>query len=776
MIRRTAGLTLGLLLPTMIFAAGVLPPASAAAPDNLVANPGTEKLADGQPECWQLYRRGANTAELTSTREAHGGRRAMTLTVSAYTDGDAKVMMAEQAGCAPAVTPGLRYDLSLWYRSTAAAASITLFRYDGTQWQYWTELANLPAAAKYTEATARTPVVPPGTTGVQWGVGLAGAGAVTTDDYRMNEAGKPPENPVCRPGKRCPTGAWEVLPYQSPVRGIHAALLRTGKVLLIAGSGNDTGEFAKGRFSTTLYDPRTGAFTSIPTPADLFCAGHAQLPDGRLLVLGGNAAYPAADGSHGYKGLRVSYVFDPATNSYTRTNDMNEGHWYPSATVLGNGDVLSVGGLNERSEGAVSTEYFSAAEQRWLKPDEVTQTYRFWGLYPAMILTADGKLFYTGSHVFGDGQPGTGASLYDHNTGVVTDVPGLQDKDRRDQSMSVLLPPAQDQRVLTMGGGNVNSNPDAVRHTDIIDLTARKPKYMPGPKLPTGYREDGSVQKAHQGKMYVSAVILPDGQVFETGGALHNRADPVFEASMYNPSTDRFNDGMARDPVPRGYHSSAFLLPDGRVMAVGDNPSDGSFDNRISVYSPWYLFEKNRPAITAVASRTWSTGSRQKLTVDREIAEVALIRPAAVTHSSDPNQRYVVLPVTDEDDDGTVEVQVTDNPNIAPPGWYMLYASDARGVPSAAQWVKIEAPAAAPPRARRTAAVRPPAVPVPAGVDGCLRSYGNGSQCVPRTFPSMVADRCGYLRERGLGGLAVRAGDPHGLDRNRDGVACGAGD
>ncbi|HEX5741411.1 MAG TPA: galactose oxidase-like domain-containing protein, partial [Pilimelia sp.] len=477
----------------------------------------------------------------------------------------------------------------------------------------------------------------------------------------------------------------------------------------------------------------------------------------------------------GYKGLRVSYVFDPETNRYTRTNDMNEGHWYPSATVLGNGDVLSVGGLNERSEGAVSTEYFSAAQQRWLRPDEVTQTYRFWGLYPAMVLTADGKLFYTGSHVFGDGQPGTGASLYDHRTGTVTDVPGLQDKDRRDQSMSVLLPPAQDQRVLTIGGGNVNSNPDAVRHTDIIDLDAARPRYRPGPKLPTGFREDGSPQKDHQGKMYVSAVILPDGKVFETGGALHNRADPVFEASMFDPSTDRFTEDMARDPVPRGYHSSAFLLPDGRVMAVGDNPADGSFDNRISVYSPWYLFERNRPAITSVSSRTWRTGSLQRLRVKGEVAEVALVRPAAVTHSSDPNQRYVALPVVDDDEDGNISVAVTNNPNLAPPGWYMLYATDSRGVPSVAQWVRIEAPAAPAPRARRAAA-RPRAVPVPATADGCVRSYGDGGQCVPRAFPSMVVDRCGYLRERGLGALPVRAGDPHGLDRNHDGVACGKGD
>ena len=108
----------------------------------------------------------------------------------------------------------------------------------------------------------------------------------------------------------------------------------------------------------------------------------------------------------------------------------------------------------------------------------------------------------------------------------------------------------------------------------------------------------GVAQTATQGKMYVSAVLLPDGKVFETGGGLHNRADPVYEASMFDPVTNTFTAGMATDPVPRTYHSSAFLLPDGRVMAVGDNPGDGSFDMRLSVYSPPYLFKGARPQIT----------------------------------------------------------------------------------------------------------------------------------------------------------------------------------
>ncbi len=186
--------------------------------------------------------------------------------------------------------------------------------------------------------------------------------------------------------------------------------------------------------------------------------------------------------------------------------------------------------------------------------------------------------------------------------------------------------------------------------------------------------------------MYVSAVLLPDGKVLETGGALHNRADPVYESSLYDPGTGTF-DPVAADPESRGYHSSAFLLPDGRVMATGDNPGNGTWNHNVSIYTPPYLYQGSRPAITSLIDQEWKYGDTQRITVDRPIARAELIRPAAVTHSSDPNQRFVDLPLSV--DGGNVDLNVTNNPNIAPPGWYMLFAVDANGVPSVARWVHL---------------------------------------------------------------------------------------
>ncbi|MGW3724894.1 galactose oxidase-like domain-containing protein [Streptomyces sp. F001] len=784
-----AGLTGGLLLTT---------PQSASAA-NLIKNPGFETAGTGDmPYCWSKSGWGDNDFSFTTTSDAHSGSKAMKVELTRRVEGDRKALITESADCAPVVTVGKQYDLSLWYKTTTPDANITLFRHDTTAgWQYWTDLKTLEMAGSWTQATVRTPEVPAGTDRVSWGVSVYGTGSATTDDYTMEQVADPVPEPECTgTPQECANGRWDVLPAQNPVRSMHSVVLHNGKVLLIAGSGNDPEMFEAGTFTSAVYDPQNGTYKVIPTPDDMFCAGHVQLQDGRVLVMSGNKGYPSADGTIGYQGYKDSYIFDPETETYTRTNDMNDGHWYPSATILGNGDVISFGGLKEDSTGSVTAELWSDAEHKWLELWKVNQTWSYWGLYPSMILMQDGRLFYSGSHVFGNNIPGTGSAIYDYDANTITQVPGLQNKDERDQSASVLLPPAQDQKVLTIGGGNIDSNPEANRLTDVIDLKEPNPSYAAGPPLPQGTVDLGNgpvPQTGGQGKMYVSAVLLPDGKVLETGGALHNRANPVFESSIYDPATNTF-DPVAADPEARGYHSSAFLLPDGRVMTTGDNPGNGSWNHNVSIYTPPYLLKGERPTITSVIDTEWTYGDTQRITVDRPIAKAELIRPAAVTHSSDPNQRFVDLPLSV--DGNTIDLNVTSNPNLAPPGWYMLFAVDAGGVPSVAKWVHLQGPQALSatdasahvhsfaddlsgkvtgPGRKRTSQK------VGTTVAGCDRHYGSANVCVPTAFPSEVkkttAARCTWLKANDYGRLKVNGkDDPLRLDPNKDGVACGKGD
>jgi hypothetical protein len=745
---------LALAVPVVVVASS-----SASAQVNLVVNPSLQS-GSSFPSCWSEAGNGTNSYAFSKTSKAYSGSAAVQLTISKYTSGERLAMISENSSCAPAVTAGNQYNLGVYYMSSTPNAVIEVYRHDvKTGWQFWMDLKSLSATGTYKYASVRTPAIPTGTNELSFGVALYGTGTVITDDYSMVNASVAASKVTCTAGIACTKGAWQVLPFPSPVRTIHSVVLDNGDVLFVAGSGNDPNEFAAGTFESAVYNPTKGTFQVIPTPDDFFCAGHVQLPNGDILILGGNKAYPNAAGTVGYEGLATSYIFDPVTLKYYKVNNLNEGHWYPSATELGNGDIISYGGLDQTSAAATDTEYFkyeydndltdstpvAGADGEWLPASDIngdnpgnTNYGGFWGLYPTMILTQNGRLFYTGSHVFGnnetpvgegpnaDGQGGTprgkgGAGFlnisdiidtkanpsFAAGTDPTTPVDGLQDTpggpagtDMTDQSMSVLLPPAQTQQVFLAGGGNINYTDPGTRLTDLINLNTADPAYKDGPLLPTGPVYTGpdtgwQPETSAEGKMYVSMVLLPNGNVFETGGGLINRADPVSEASMINTaaleagaSASSVYTEMATDPVARTYHSQSMLLPDGRILSVGNNPGDGSFNMQISVYSPPYLFDGARPVIDSVSRASdWTYGGNYAIKTSTPIKSAELLRPESITHQSDPNQRFVALPISGSGD--TVNVNLTSNHDIAPPGWYMLFVTNGNNVPSVARWVHV---------------------------------------------------------------------------------------
>lgn len=471
-------------------------------------------------------------------------------------------------------------------------------------------------------------------------------------------------------------GRWDTASLDSPVRSIHAAMLHTGKVLLIAGSGNDEKQFDANTFRSVLWDPEMETFKEVPTPWDAFCAGHVFLPDGRLLVAGGTKTYEdlTITPRQEYEGLKDSYIFDPITERYEKVDSMEYARWYPTLVALADGKVLASSGLDDKGEIIQGhTEMFDPKTKEWTLRQDLNQ---YFPTYPSLLLTANGQLFYSGSNAgYGPADKGRDPGFWDLTTNNFKKVAGLKDAGMLETSATVMLPPAQDQRVMVLGGGGIGDSAESTNRTSIIDLDAANPAFTDGPNMKEAVR-------------YPNVVILPDDTVLNTGGSRNYRTDDVHSAQIFHPDTNTFTDA-ASPRVGRNYHTEALLLPDGRVAVFGSNPIDNSFEMRIEIYSPSYLFKGERPSITG-GEKKIERGTKTFLKTSNpdNIATAKLMRPSSVTHVTDVEQRSINLPIIKGKDGITVDIPA--NQNLVPSGWYMAFVTDKQGLPSAAYWVHVK--------------------------------------------------------------------------------------
>ena len=141
--------------------------------------------------------------------------------------------------------------------------------------------------------------------------------------------------------------------------------------------------------------------------------------------------------------------------------------------------------------------------------------------------------------------------------------------------------------------------------------------------------------------------------------------------------------------------ATALLLPDGRVLAAGHDAylNAPPFDHsryQLEAFSPPYLFRGPRPLISAAPGQTSYGSTIEIRTSDAaDIQSVALIRQGSVTHTINTDQRYVGLAILPPRQSDRLTVQAPPDANIAPPGYYMLFIVNGRGVPSVAAWIRI---------------------------------------------------------------------------------------
>jgi hypothetical protein len=501
------------------------------------------------------------------------------------------------------------------------------------------------------------------------------------------------------------TGTWDKVHISSEVLAVHAAVLHTGKVMFFAGSGNvdvrhnspDFGSIPKKVYTSVVWDPAVTPtahgdedfFHPVAIKGDdgrifdFFCGGDTFLADGKLLSAGGTLAYPGH-----VSGRADAELFDPTTQQWSHAGHMAHGRWYPTLVTLGDGRVLAVSGLDANGNLNTTVEIYTAATDKW-QTLHLPNHFAGLPLYAHLLLMADGRILFTGGQVEGP-DVALGPCLLDIAAGPVgvAPLPNLSVPGSRRQSASVLLPPAQDQRAMIMGGGIGDEGiVDATANVDIIDLKAAHPQFQPAAPM--------NLPRTH-----VNATLLPDRTVLVTGGGLarESRLTPTLQSEIYDPVANTWT-LVAASTVPRLYHSVALLLPDGRVVVAGGNPAQGTHvqwgqdpaneEMRFDIYNPPYLFKGPRPVIAA-APVEWHYGQTIDISSPQAggIRWASLIKSSVTTHSFNTGQRLVDLPIVSQAG-GKLRVTVTGEPNVAPPGWYMLFLADSNGIPSVARWVHM---------------------------------------------------------------------------------------
>ena len=458
---------------------------------------------------------------------------------------------------------------------------------------------------------------------------------------------------------------------------IFQAVLPNGKVLMWDSVGQGAPEqMPTNNFTRALvWDPSNNTYNRRDVPNyNIFCAGYTQLADGNVLVAGGNK-------NAALDGIVQTHLFNWQSETWSRGPDMAAARWYPAVQALGNNEAVIVGG------GPTVPEVYQTDKTLRRLSNASGYSDR---LYAFLTTRPNGQVELMGP-------PGQMSTIDTSGTGAIAATKTRDNIARTYGGFATY----DIGKVLVAGGGDITEGGQShvpTKTAYIVDVngTSTKP-----PSTTVTQTTSMSV-----GRRQHNLTILADGSVLATGGmskATNANADlnnPVFAAERWDPETKTWTVLSSAKRV-RQYHSSATLLPDGRVLTGGGGVcascvSLGYLEKNIEYFEPPYLYKKDgsgakatRPVINSVPStatygRDFDIDSGQAGSVNK----VGLVRLGAATHSQDQGQRYIPLSFTTSGNTITATAPATSN--IAPAGYYMLFITDSAGVPSVAKMIKLQ--------------------------------------------------------------------------------------
>ncbi|KAH1058374.1 hypothetical protein GLYMA_02G022100v4 [Glycine max] len=467
---------------------------------------------------------------------------------------------------------------------------------------------------------------------------------------------------------------------------------------------------------SVLYDLATDTFRPLTLRSDAWCSSGALTASGTLLQTGGF--------NDGYTKLR-SFTPCPSHNTCDwlehNNHNLSTSRWYASNQILPNGKVIVVGGRNSftyefvpKNQNDASSFWFLPFLKLTRDPNRGEEN----NLYPFLHLLPDGNLFIFANR---------NSILFDYTKNKILRnfplIPGQEKRNYPSTASSVLLPlnltgltngqtRLPEAEVMICGG----AYPGAYSLANKLRIFLEASRTCGRLKV-TDENPEWVMEVMPMPRVMPDMILLPTGDLIILNGAMNgsagweNAVNPVLHPVMYKPgSADPFK-LLAPASTGRLYHSSAVLVPDGRVLVGGSNPHRvydfraNPYPTELSMdaYYPEYLgveFENLKPSILTVEAENNTASYGRLFAVTFELKEyreggvgVTLVAPSFTTHSFAMNQRVLVLDVVAVQEVAKFGYKVVARgpPSlaVAPPGYYMLFIVHA-GVPSAAVWVQVK--------------------------------------------------------------------------------------
>ena len=496
---------------------------------------------------------------------------------------------------------------------------------------------------------------------------------------------------------------------------VHMALLPTEKVIVFSGADEHIWKWWKGKSS--IWDPDHRNKQENPELSrNLFCAGHCMLPDGRVLVAGGQSTvHHPVTAFFSFLGLLQIVIrgadhdiniFDPQKNAWNPDTEngkplakMPKARWYPTCVTLPDGKALIVSGISSQGHYAFL--------KRFGNYSFINEDYEIFD--PKTNNLSDPLPFLKGIRAYPFLQILPGGTLFVHFTNITklwninerkfypiefkTKLNGTRTYDGMGSCVLLPIRPEDKKyRVLLVGGSSSLYPDESTPATNQSEIFEFDPYNIEGSewrktKHPTNIE-----------RFLTDSVLLPNGTVLATNGAKkgisdHNH-DAVKTVEIFDPITEiwtKLDEPLKRD---RLYHGTAVLLPKGEVLVAGSTGHDWPPSNNekyVETITPSYLKvgPNERPSISDYPQAISYNSVFQISTDDADsIHDISLIRISSTTHNNNMDQRCLFLEIQ-EKTNNMLKIKSPKDGTLAPPGYYIIFLLNEKKVPSEGKIIKI---------------------------------------------------------------------------------------